>query len=141
MPEGTKTNGLGVLNIDKDLVKMISTACSSEENMRCHSLRFDHEFNYYAAYNTTDTWGFRNFTNTISQFTSRLVIQYYFNLEGVLLDCQNDKDKHEFLKRTLMIRRKEQSMKLSWRDHQEFLTYWNDTNQKSSYSSIDKKNK
>ena len=30
MPEGTKTNGLGVLDIDKDLVQMISAACSPE---------------------------------------------------------------------------------------------------------------
>lgn len=87
MPEGTKTNGLGVLNIDADIVKLIENAGGLNENLRVHAIRFDHEFSYFSPYNTTDSWGFRNLSNTISQFTSKLVIQYYFNLEGVLHDC------------------------------------------------------
>lgn len=42
MPEGTKTNGLGILNIEKDLVKMIAVAAGTDENLRVHSVRFDH---------------------------------------------------------------------------------------------------
>ena len=66
MPEGTKTNGLGVLDIDKDIVKMIDKAGGLDENLRVHSIRFDHHFNYYSPFNTTDSWGFRNFLNTLS---------------------------------------------------------------------------
>jgi len=117
MPEGTKTNGNGVLKIDKDVVKMIEKAGSLDENLRITAMRFEHTFAYLSPYNTTDYWGFSNFINVVTQFTSKLTIQYYFNLEGVLLDCQSDKDKHDFIQRTLMFRNKEESLSLTWRDH------------------------
>ena len=134
-PEGTKTNGLGILNIEPNIIKMINDAGGIDQNLRCHGVRFDHKFAYFAAYNSTDSWGLKSVINLTCQFTSCHIIQYYFNMEGVLHDCV-EADKHEFVKRCLMIRRKEQSMKnLDWRDHQEFLSYWNDTYNKGTYSS------
>lgn len=110
-PEGTKTNGYGVLEIPIEVVKMICEAGSLNGNLRIHSFRFDYDYKYFAPMNTTDSWGFRNVLNNVYQFTSKMKIQYYYNLEGVLIDCQNDKDRGEFIKRTLMTIRKEQSMK------------------------------
>ena len=106
-PEGTKTNGLGVLEIPKELIKMICEAGSLNGNLRIHSMRFDYEYKYFAPMNTTDSWGIRNVVDNVYQFTSKMKIQYYYNLEGVLLNCQSEKDKHEFIKRTLMPIRKE----------------------------------
>lgn len=53
-PEGTKTNGLGVLEIHRDLTKMICEAGSLNGNLRIHSIRFDYEYRYFAPMNTTD---------------------------------------------------------------------------------------
>ena len=44
MPEGTKTNGVGILNVDMDISKMIAKAADPDNNMRVHSIRFDHQF-------------------------------------------------------------------------------------------------
>ena len=73
-PEGTKTNGLGVLEIPKDIVKMILEAGSLNGNLRIHSFRFDYEYKYFAPMNTTDSWGIRNFLNNVYQFTSKMKI-------------------------------------------------------------------
>ena len=64
-PEGTKTNGLGVLDIDMDLIKMISQAGSLEGNLRIHSIRFDYLYKYFPPMNSTDSWGFRSFCNNV----------------------------------------------------------------------------
>lgn len=42
MPEGTKTNGLGIIDIEKGIVEMIAQAAGLEQNLRVHSIRFDH---------------------------------------------------------------------------------------------------
>lgn len=60
MPEGTKTNGLGVLNIERGIIKMFTDASTPEQNLRLHTLRFDHLFNYRPSYNTTDELGISN---------------------------------------------------------------------------------
>lgn len=59
-PEGTKTNGLGVLNLDDDIRKMIIDAAGLAQNLRVHAIRFDHSWTYYSAYNTTDQTGLRS---------------------------------------------------------------------------------
>lgn len=41
-PEGTKTNGLGILNIDDGVIKLIDDAAQPESNLRVHAIRFDH---------------------------------------------------------------------------------------------------
>ena len=48
-PEGTKTNGLGIFNIEKDITQMIISAAGLSENLRVHAIRFDHQFKYFAA--------------------------------------------------------------------------------------------
>jgi hypothetical protein len=57
-PEGTKTNGMGILNIDDGVVKLIDDA---SREMRVHSIRFDHIFGYYSPYNSYDELGFKSF--------------------------------------------------------------------------------
>jgi hypothetical protein len=56
-------------------------------------------------------------------------------MEGILYDeCKTTELKHEFVKKCLMTRRKEQEMKnLDWRDHKEFLKYWNNTKSVEDY--------
>lgn len=108
--------------------------------MKVHSVRFDHQYNYFAAYNTTDSAGWSSFISIISQFSSMYSVQYYFNLHTKIHDCQGDQDKHDFIQKTLMVRRKEQSMKnSSWRDHKTFLEYWRKTHAKSTYEEEPKK--
>ena len=134
MPEGTKTNGLGVLQIEKGIMKMFNDASTPEQNLRLHSIRFDHLFYYRPSYNTTDEYGIYNTINALVQFSSIYAVSYYFDLEGMIHDCVNDNDKHEFVKTTLMIETKEQSMKLSWMDHKEFLKYWQETQGSKTYT-------
>lgn len=135
MPEGTKTNGLGIIDIEKGIIEMLVEAADIKENLRVHSIRFDHSFKYFAPYNTTNASGWSNFIACTSQFTSKYIVQFYFNINGVLKECQNFQDKKEFIKKTLMIRTKEQSLSsLSWREHEEFIKLWNQTADKKSYN-------
>jgi hypothetical protein len=60
MPEGTKTNGLGILNIERDIVDMISKACESGVGLKIHAIRFDHVFKHFSPYNSYDSFGFKN---------------------------------------------------------------------------------
>jgi len=137
-PEGTKTNGLGVLNIDEGVIKLIDEAAHLDSNLRVHAVRFDHQFAYYSPINTTEYSGLHNFLGTIAQFSSRYTVQYYFNLEGMLYnDCKTAQQKSDFVKTVLMTRRKEQMMKnLDWRDHREFLKYWNKTKTVEDYEKL-----
>lgn len=43
-PEGTKTNGLGILNIEDGVIKLIDDAAHPDSNLRVHAIRFDHSF-------------------------------------------------------------------------------------------------
>lgn len=137
-PEGTKTNGVGILKIDEGVIKLIDDAAQPDSNLRIHAIRFDHTFTYFSPYNSTDDLGIRTFFATICQFTSRYTVQYYFNMEGTLYDeCKKADLKHDFVQRVLMTRRKEQQMKnLDWRDHQEFLKYWNKTKTAEDYEKL-----
>lgn len=65
-PEGTKTNGQGILDIEKDILQIIEKAASPEENQRIIAIRFDHSFKYFSAYNTTDQTGLKQFISTVS---------------------------------------------------------------------------
>ena len=101
-PEGTKTNGYGILNIDAGVIKLIDDA---SREMVVHSIRFDHIFNYYSPYNSYDELGLSSFMGIASQFTCKYVVQWYFTLN--FSKCKNDVEKSDFVKKTLMIRRKE----------------------------------
>lgn len=72
-PEGTKTNGTGVLQIDKGVIELITTA-ASKDNLAIHSLRFDYDFKYWCPINTTDQSGLMNLLNGVKQFTSKMKI-------------------------------------------------------------------
>ena len=61
MPEGSKTNGLGILNIEKEMIKMITQAADTNENLRVHSVRFDHVYKYFSPYNSYDENGWKLF--------------------------------------------------------------------------------
>ena len=86
MPEGSKTNGYGILNIEKDIIKMIAETAINE-NLRMHSIRFDHVFQYFSPYNSYDENGFWNLIGLLKQFTSRYKVQYYFDINSVVKDC------------------------------------------------------
>ena len=127
MPEGSKTNGLGILNLEKEIVKLITKAAGPDENLRVHSIRFDHQYKYFSPYNSYDENGWKLFFGNLKQFTSKYKVQYFFDINGTLVDCQNDQDKHDFVQKSIMIRQKEQQMKnSSWREHKEFLKFWNE---------------
>jgi 1-acyl-sn-glycerol-3-phosphate acyltransferase len=76
-PEGTKTNGCGILNLDQGIVDMIHQACGPDENLRVHAIRFDHIYRYFACYNSYDEAGFRFMLSVMTQFSSKMVVQYY----------------------------------------------------------------
>ena len=80
----------------------IIVQAATMEKMKVHAIRFDHEFLYWSAYNTTDRTGITTFMKTISQFASRYVVQYYFNIEKKLIALKTDKEQVEFLKSCLM---------------------------------------
>ena len=61
MPEGSKTNGLGILNLEKEIVKMIAEAAGTDANQRVHSVRFDHLYKYFSPYNSYDENGWKIF--------------------------------------------------------------------------------
>lgn len=65
-PEGTKTNGCGILNIEPGIVKMIEKACHYDENLRVHAIRFDHTYKFFSPYNSTDDVGFWHLINCAS---------------------------------------------------------------------------
>jgi len=56
-PEGTKTNGCGILNLENGVVKLIDKACSPDENLRLHAIRFDHVYKWFSPYNSFDSLG------------------------------------------------------------------------------------
>ena len=77
-----------------------------------------------------------------------MLVQYYFNLEDKLKGLQtfpsdtvapNTKAGvqpqlgYEFIRETMMPRTKKYALSLSYRDHLEFLEYWNDTQSKKGY--------
>ena len=87
-PEGTKTNGQGVIDIENDIISIIVQA-AIPENLKVHTIRFDHTFTYFSAYNTTDQLGLKTFFSTISQFTSKYNVQYYHNISKGLKECKS----------------------------------------------------
>ena len=78
-PEGTKTNGRGLLHIEDDIVKMIVNC-----KRKVHSVRFDYEFQYTSPYNTTDLRGFKTLLKLLTQLRNSMLVQYYFNVEEKL---------------------------------------------------------
>ena len=78
-PEGTKTNGRGILHIEDDIVRLIV-------NCKCkvHTLRFDYDFEYASPYNTTDVGGFKTLLKLLTQLRNSMLVQYYFNVEEKL---------------------------------------------------------
>ena len=71
-PEGTKTNGLGILNIDSGVIDLIEQAVN--DNLKVHCIRFDHTFKYHNPYNSTDQLGLVSSLWTISQFSSKYFV-------------------------------------------------------------------
>lgn len=54
-PEGTKTNGRGILNFEEDIIQILVQAAT--DKLRIHTIRFDYQFEYVSPYNTTDVYG------------------------------------------------------------------------------------
>ena len=78
MPEGTKTNGLGIIDIEKGILDIIIDACEKKNELRVHSIRFDHIFKYFSPYNTTSASGWTSFIACTSQFTSKNIVPLSF---------------------------------------------------------------
>ena len=72
-PEGTKTNGTGVLQIDKEVIALICKT-DKKDNLKIHSLRFDYDFKYWCPINTTEQSGLMNLLESVKQFTSKMKI-------------------------------------------------------------------
>lgn len=71
-PEGTKTNGRGILEIETDIVKIIVNA--AESGLKIHSLRFDYDFVYTSPYNTTDLSGFKTLLRLLTQVRNSILV-------------------------------------------------------------------
>lgn len=55
-PELSKTNGLGILNIEADIIAMIVEAAKNKE-IKITAIRFDHKFKYFSSFNSYDEVG------------------------------------------------------------------------------------
>jgi len=66
-PEGTKTNGRGILTFEEDIVSLILST-----KRRIHAVRFDYGFEYASPYNTIDVYGLRSLAKIITQVRSLL---------------------------------------------------------------------
>ena len=53
-----------------------------------------------------------------------MFVQYYFNLEEKLSQEKTREGKYQMMRHAMMARGKMYALKLSYKDHQEFLTYW-----------------
>ena len=60
-PEGTKTNGRGILTFEDDIVSLITTT-----KRRVHAVRFDYGFEFASPYNTVDVYGLRSLAKIIT---------------------------------------------------------------------------
>lgn len=56
-PEGTKTNGMGILNFEEGVSEIIIKAAL--DGMHVHTLRFDYAYNHSTPYNSTDVFGLK----------------------------------------------------------------------------------
>jgi len=126
-PEATKSNGRGILNFEPEITEIIINAA---QTMSLHTLRFDFEFDYYSPYNTTDVLGLKSMFKLMSQLRNVFLIQCYFNLEEKLMEIPDKEEKYDFIRRTMMPRGKEYSLKLGYKEHIEFLGYWLNTRDK-----------
>jgi len=54
-PEGTKSNGRGILSFESDIINVL--LASIKQGLHLHTLRFDYEFTYTSPYNTINTSG------------------------------------------------------------------------------------
>ena len=66
----------------------------------------------------------------MSQLRNTLIVQCYFNLEEKIKENASDADNYDFMRRTLMPRAKEYSLKLTYKEHIQFLGYWLNTQDK-----------
>jgi len=87
-PEGSKTNGRGILQLEEGIVEVLTNAAKS--GMKVHTLRFDYEFEYASLYNTTDVLGLKHMIKVLTQVRNVMVVQYYFNLEEKLAGAPTD---------------------------------------------------
>ena len=87
-PEGSKTNGRGILQLEEGIVEVLAKAAKS--GMKIHTLRFDYEFEYASPYNTTDVLGLKHMIKVLTQVRNVMVVQYYFNLEEKLAGTTTD---------------------------------------------------
>lgn len=72
-PELTKTNGLGILNIEADIIAMIMEAAKNKE-IKITAIRFDHKFKYFSSFNSYDEVGLNVLKGQLCQFTNKYVI-------------------------------------------------------------------
>ena len=75
-PEGTKTNGRGILNFENDITKMLLHTKTS-----LHAIRFNYDFEYTSPYNITDIIGLKSMVKLLTQVRNSMTAQYYFNLD------------------------------------------------------------
>ena len=82
-PEGTKTNGQGVLeypsSVAKDLIKI----------KPLHGLKFIYSCKYFQLANTTSTTGLWYLIVLMSQTVNRLHVQYFVHVDKSLAACEN----------------------------------------------------
>lgn len=112
-PEGTKTNGRGILHIEDDIIKMIAS-CKE----KVHTLRFDYDFQYASPYNSTDVKGFKTVLKMLTQLRNSMLVQYYFNVEEKLSNVSSTIDpgaQYQILRSTMMSRGKMYGLKLTYK--------------------------
>eukprot|EP00347_Sterkiella_histriomuscorum_P002985 403366042 len=138
-PEATKTNGRGILNFEPEIVDIILAAAESGR-VKIHTIRFDYDYQFTSPYNSTDPLGLKSALKLLTQLRNSILIQYYFNVEEKLQELKSREEKYAFIRKTMMARTKEYALQLTFREHQQFLDYWFNT-QNKFYANQSKKNK
>ena len=129
-PECTRSNGKGVLDIPIEAVQLIQKAID-EEKFKIHALRFDYGLSTSSMqpYNSTDVLGIWHSLIMLSQFLTKMQIQYLFNLQepdqrsGKQTKIMSPEDLNKKLSQALQSKGREYSLDKNWRDHQEYLKY------------------
>lgn len=116
-PEGTHSNGRGILQFDDNLLKLIIRAAEWQQ-VTTHAIRIDYnKFKYFSPYNTTDVRGYWHSFLLLIQFINLVTVTIYYNLDKELPEKRSIDAKQEFIVHSMTNKGKEYALKVNHRDH------------------------
>lgn len=123
-PEGTKTNGMGVLQFPEEVSKQLLRA------KPIHAIRFDYIFTYFSPYNTTERRGIWYWITLLSQTINSQQVQFHYNVHKKFRDVEDTSEQIKILRTSLTTRQTNNLLNLDYTSHSKFLEYWDLAKQK-----------